>query len=58
MSDLSFDPAWGRIYVAGGFTRVGGDAHPGVAAIDAEDKTAPATGTPFAALRGLLGKKD
>jgi trimeric autotransporter adhesin len=39
VSDLSFDPAWGRIYVAGGFTRVGGDAHPGVAAIDAEDGT-------------------
>ena len=32
--------------------------HTGVAAIDAEDKVAPATGNPFAGLRGLLGKKD
>jgi hypothetical protein len=29
-----------------------------VAAIDAEEKLAPATGNPFAGLRGLLGKKD
>ena len=31
--------------------------HTGVAAIDAEDKTPAATGTPFAALRDLLAKK-
>ena len=30
----------------------------GVAASEAEDKIAAATGTPFAGLRGLLGKKD
>jgi 5-methylcytosine-specific restriction endonuclease McrA len=32
--------------------------HTGIAAADAEDKVAPATATPFAGLRGLLGKKD
>ena len=32
--------------------------HTGVAAIDAEDRIAPATGNPFAGLRGLLGKPD
>jgi hypothetical protein len=32
--------------------------HTGVAAADAEDRTPAATGTPFAGLRGLLGKKD
>jgi len=32
--------------------------HTGVAASEAEEKLAPATGTPFAALRGLLGRKD
>jgi hypothetical protein len=30
----------------------------GVAASEAEERTAPATGTPFAGLRGLLGRKD
>ena len=30
----------------------------GVPASEAEDKIAAATGTPFAGLRGLLGKKD
>ena len=32
--------------------------HTGVAATDAEDKPAAATGTPFAALRDLLRKKE
>jgi hypothetical protein len=30
----------------------------GVAAAEAEDRIAPATGTPFAGLRGLLTRKD
>jgi hypothetical protein len=32
--------------------------HTGVAAIEAVDKVDPAKGTPFANLRGLLGRKD
>jgi hypothetical protein len=32
--------------------------HTGVAAIDAEEKVAPATGTPFASLGSLLGRKE